>query len=99
MQLPLKQHQVHASVSMTRNLSISTVLTLILLSSGAAAAVTITAPCGSFKKLSNGNWAVVKPIKIENGNNSAFLNPGTIVGPGSRVAGFDIYAALQSGCP
>ena len=86
---------------MTRNLSISTVLTLILLSFGATAAETTSAPCGSFKKLSNGNWAVVKPIRIENANASAsaVLNPGTVIGPGSQVAGTDIYAALQRGCP
>ena len=86
---------------MTLNLSISTVLTLILLSGAAVAQTTTKAPCGSFKKLSYGNWAVVKPIRIENANASAsaLLNPGTVIGPGSRVAGTDIYAALQRGCP
>lgn len=87
-------------MGMTGNLLISTVLTLILLSSGAAVAQTTTkAPCGSFKKLSNGNWVVVKPIRIEHGNNSASLNVGTVIGPGSQVAGTNIYSALQSGCP
>jgi hypothetical protein len=84
---------------MTGNLSISTVLTLILLSSGATAAETTSAPCGSFKKLSNGNWTVTKPIRIEHGNASAFLNPGTIISPGTRVAGADVYGELQRGCP
>jgi hypothetical protein len=84
---------------MTGNLSISTVLTLILLYSGAAAAETTKAPCGSFRRLSDGKWIVTKQIKIEHGNASAVLNPGTIISPGIRVAGADIYGELQRGCP
>ena len=84
---------------MTGNLSISTVLTLMLLCSGAATAQTTAAPCGSFKKLSDGKWVVTKQIKIEYGNASAVLNPGTTISPGTRVAGADIYGELQRGCP
>jgi len=84
---------------MTKNLSILTVLAFFLISSAAAHAETTQAPCGSFKKLSDGKWSVVKPIKIEHGNESALLNPGTIIAPGTRVAGADVYDALQRGCP
>jgi hypothetical protein len=84
---------------MTKNLSISTLFAFILIPSVAAYAETTKAPCGSFKRLSDGKWSVVKLIKIEHGNESAVLNPGTIIAPGTRVAGADVYAALQRGCP
>ena len=84
---------------MTKNLSISILLAFILSSSAVAYVETTAAPCGSFKKLSDGRWSVAKPVKIEHGNESALLNPGTIIAPGTRVAGADIYAALQRGCP
>ena len=58
---------------MTKNLSISTLLAFILISCAAAYAETTTAPCGSFKKLSDGRWSVAKQIKIEHGNESALL--------------------------
>ena len=56
------------------------------------------ARCGNFQKLAGGEWSVTKQIKIEHGNASAMLDPGTIIGPGSRVAGADIYAALEKNC-
>jgi hypothetical protein len=84
---------------MTKNLRISTLLALMFISSAVAYAETTKAPCGSFKKLSDGKWSVVKQIKIEHGNESAVLNPGTIIAPGTRVAGADVYDALQRGCP
>ena len=56
------------------------------------------APCGSFQRLADGKWNVVKPIKIEHGKASATLNPGTAIIPGTVVAGVDIYAALQKNC-
>ena len=40
------------------------------------------APCGSFQKLPNGKWSVVRPVKIENGHTSVVINPGTTIGPG-----------------
>ena len=52
----------------------------------------------SFQKLAGGEWSVRKQIKIEHGNASTMLDPGTIIGPGSRVAGADIYAALEKNC-
>jgi len=64
----------------------------------AASAQTNKAPCGSFQKLPNGKWNVVYPVKIEHGNSSAMISPGTTIGPGKRVAGVDIYAALQQSC-
>ena len=84
---------------MTKSLSISTLLAFILISSAAAYAETTAAPCGSFKKLSDGRWSVAKQIKIEHGNESALLNPGTIIAPGTRVAGADIYAGSATGLP
>lgn len=56
------------------------------------------APCGAFQKLGNGNWNVVKAVKIENGKASVMLKPGTSISPGMMVMNFDIYAALQRGC-
>ncbi len=56
------------------------------------------APCGSFHKLPNGNWSVVNPVKIEHENSSAMLSKGTIIGPGTRVSGVDIFAALNKSC-
>jgi hypothetical protein len=84
---------------MTGNLPLSAVLVATLLFSATADAETSTAPCGSFKKMSDGRWSVAKQIKIEHGSESVVLNPGTIISPGTRVAGADIYAALQRGCP
>jgi hypothetical protein len=55
-------------------------------------------PCGAFQKLGDGKWNVVKAVKIENGNASVMLKPGTSIGPGTRVSGVDIYAALERGC-
>ena len=41
---------------------------------------------------------MVKQIKINHRNASTVLNPGTILGPGARVAGVDIYAELERDC-
>jgi hypothetical protein len=84
---------------MTKNLSASTFVAFILISSAVAYAETTAAPCASFKKLPDGRWSVAKQIKIEHGNESALLSPGTIIAPGTHVAGADIYEALQRGCP
>jgi hypothetical protein len=56
------------------------------------------APCGSFQKLSNGRWSVVKQIRIQHGNASTVLDPGSLLGPGTRVAGIDVYAELERNC-
>jgi len=56
------------------------------------------APCGSFQKLSDGKWNVLKPIKIQHGTNSVILQPGTLISPTTRVTGIDLYAALQKSC-
>jgi hypothetical protein len=56
------------------------------------------APCGAFQKLGNGNWNVVKAVKMENGKASVMLKPGTSISPGMMVMNFDIYAALQKNC-
>ena len=80
---------------MIKYLSIPAVLGSCLLASSAVYGQTGKAPCGSFQKLPNGKWSVVRPVKIENAKTSAMINPGTIIGPGTHVLGTDIYAALQ----
>lgn len=55
-------------------------------------------PCNAFQKLPNGNWNVVKAVKIENGKTSVMLKPGTSIAPGMLVTNVDIYAALQKSC-
>jgi hypothetical protein len=56
------------------------------------------APCGAFQKLPNGNWNVVKAVKIENGKASVMLKPGTSIAPGMLITNVDIYTALQKSC-
>ncbi len=69
-----------------------------MLVSTAAFAQTGKAPCGAFQKLPNGKWNVVRPVKIENGKTSVTVNPGTSIGPGTRLTGVDVYAALEKSC-
>jgi hypothetical protein len=56
------------------------------------------APCGSFHKLPDGKWNVLKPVKIEHGTAVGMLSTGAIITPGTQVAGVDLYAALQKNC-
>jgi hypothetical protein len=87
------------SIPMIKNLSVLAAFAYsVILASPPVLAVTGKAPCGSFQKLSDGKWNVVKPIKIEHGEASVMLKPGTSIGPGTRVVGVDIYAALQKNC-
>ena len=83
---------------MTKFLSILAAFVSFMLACVAVYAQTGKAPCGSFQKLADGKWNVVKPVKIERGNASAILSPGTAIVPGTIVAGVDIYAALQKNC-
>ncbi len=83
---------------MIKYLSIPAVLASSLLASIPVFAQADKAPCGSFRKLPDGKWNVVKAVKIENGKVSAMLSPGTAIGPGTRVTGVDIYAALEKSC-
>ena len=53
---------------MIKCLSIPAILASTLLVHTAAFAQTGNAPCGSFRKLSDGKWAVVKTVKIEHGS-------------------------------
>lgn len=80
---------------MIKNLIVSAVLVSSIVASVQAHG---KAPCDSFQRLANGNWKVVKLIKIENGQTSVMLSSGTIVAPGTKAAGADIYAALQKTC-
>ena len=84
--------------SMTKYLAIPTFLALLLLACPAVRAEGDKAPCGSFHKLADGKWSVVKQVKIAHGNTNTMLNPGTAIGPGTRIAGVDIYAALEKSC-
>jgi len=61
-------------------------------------AQTSKAPCSAFQKLPDGKWNVLRPVKIEIGKVSVTVNPGTTIGPGTRVTGVDIYAALEKSC-
>jgi hypothetical protein len=83
---------------MTKFLSIPAAFVGFMLACISVYAQTGKAPCGSFKKLADGKWNVVKPIKIEHGKASAILNAGTAIVPGTLVAGVDIYAALEKNC-
>jgi len=83
---------------MSKHLSIPAVVVSALFASFPAQAQSGKAPCGSFQKLPDGQWSVIKTVKIEHGNASAMINPGTTIGPGTRVAGADIYTALQQNC-
>jgi hypothetical protein len=83
---------------MIKHLSILAVFASCLLASGAVYAQAGKAPCGSFQKLPNGKWSVVKTIKIENKTASAVLNPGTILDSTTRVAGADLFAVLERSC-
>jgi hypothetical protein len=83
---------------MIKYFPICAILVSFLLVRTAAYAETTVAPCGSFQKMPDGKWNAVKPVKILHGTASAMINPGTIVGPGTLVAGADVYAALQKSC-
>jgi len=84
---------------MIRPLSILTAFVFFIASvSLSAIAQAGKAPCASFQKLPDGKWTVLKPVKIENGTVGVMLNPGTVISPGTRVTGVDIYAALQKSC-
>lgn len=83
---------------MIRYFLISAAFGCSLLAASAVYAQSGKAPCGSFKKLPDGKWSVVKPVKIEHGTSSAMINAGTIIGPGTQVSGVDMYAALEKNC-
>jgi hypothetical protein len=84
---------------MIRQLAISALLASSLaLAPQAMAAPAAKVPCGSFQKLPDGKWKVVRTVKIQNGQVSVVLNPGSPISPGARVTGVDIYAALEASC-
>jgi hypothetical protein len=83
---------------MIKHLSVSAILAFSLLVSAAGYAQTGKAPCGSFHKLPDGKWNVLKPVKIEHGSESAMVSTGTIISPGTHVSGVDLYAALEKNC-
>jgi hypothetical protein len=84
---------------MIRQLAISALLASALaLAHQAIAAPAAKVPCGSFQKLPDGKWKVLRAVKIQNGQVSVMLNPGSPISPGARVTGVDIYAALEASC-
>ena len=83
---------------MNKHLLISAAFAYSLLASNTVYAQASRAPCGSFHKLPNGNWSVVKLVKIEHGNSSSMLSKGMIIAPGTRVSGVDMFAALNKSC-
>lgn len=83
---------------MIKNLSTAVLIAGVALISISVSARADKAPCAAFQKLPNGNWNVVKAVKIENGKASVMLKPGTSIGPGMLVTNVDIYAALQKSC-
>ena len=66
--------------------------------SAASSAPPGPAPCGSFRKLADGRWSVVKPVELNHGNASTVLDRGTMILPGAQVIGVNIYAALEKNC-
>jgi hypothetical protein len=83
---------------MIKSLSIAVVVASVALILVSKSAHADKAPCAAFQKLPNGNWNVVKAVKIENGKASVMLKPGTSIAPGMLVTNVDIYAALQKSC-
>jgi hypothetical protein len=85
---------------MSKHLSIPAAFAsaIIILAAKPVFAQTSKAPCGSFQKLPDGRWNVLKPVKIDNGKVTVTINPGTPVGPTTRVAGVNLYAALEKSC-
>ena len=56
------------------------------------------APCSSFQKLPDGNWKVLRPVKIEHATSSVMLGAGMTIGPGTNAVGVNLYYALQKNC-
>jgi hypothetical protein len=83
---------------MNKRLSISTVAMILILGAIPAHAQSTAAPCSAFQKQPDGKWKAVRPINIQTDKGSAIIGTGTIVGPGTMVAGADVYAALQQSC-
>jgi hypothetical protein len=83
---------------MIKNLSTIVLIASVVLILVSKSAQADKAPCAAFQKLPNGNWNVVKAVKIENGKASVMLKPGTSIAPGMLVTNVDIYAALQKSC-
>jgi hypothetical protein len=84
---------------MIRQLAILALLAAVLaLAQQAVAAPAAKVPCSSFQKLPDGKWKVLRAVKIQNGQVSVVLNPGSPISPGARVTGVDIYAALEASC-
>lgn len=83
---------------MIRQLATSALLASAIALAHQAIAAPAKVPCSSFQKLPDGKWKVLRAIKIQNGQVSVMLNPGTPISPGARVTGVDIYAALEASC-
>ena len=83
---------------MIKRVVISAIVTVFALGAIPAYAQNTAAPCGAFQKQPDGKWKAVRPINIQTDKGSAVISGGTIIGPGTLVAGADVYAALQQSC-
>ena len=83
---------------MIKKFSAQVAMAFALVVSTVVSAQPSKAPCGAFTKLPDGKWRVLKPVKIENENLSTMVGTGTLIGPGTRVTGVDLYAALEKNC-
>ena len=83
---------------MIKKFSAQVAMAFALVVSTVVSAQPSKAPCGAFTKLPDGKWRVLKPVKIENENRSTMVGTGTLIGPGTRVTGVDLYAAREKNC-
>jgi hypothetical protein len=83
---------------MTKLVLTPAIVAALLISLCAAHAQSTAAPCSAFQKMPDGKWKAVRPVNIQHGSASAMISPGTIIGPGTLVAGANVYAALQQSC-
>ena len=83
---------------MMSRVSIPAIVAAFIFGAAPAHAQSTAAPCSAFQKQSDGKWKAVRPINIQTDKGSAVISAGTVIGPGTLVAGADVYAALQQSC-
>jgi hypothetical protein len=77
-------------------LAFASIATALLISSAAQAQ---SFPCHAFQMLPNGMLAVIQPVTISNPNGARVsMNPGTSFGPGTQMAGLNVFALYQQNC-
>ena len=83
---------------MITRVSIAAVVAAFIFGAVPAHAQGTAAPCSAFQKQPDGKWKVMRPINIQTDKGSAVISAGTVISPGTLVAGADVYAALQQSC-